>query len=139
MKKITLLCLLFVFITACNSSKSSTEALYDTQWELEYLSGPKIAFQALFPDKKPHITFNKETQQVQGNNGCNGYSASVTVDGNSISFGEAGPSTLMYCGEGETHFKNAIKKVNAYKIDEEGKLHLLLDDVTMMRFKKGTP
>ncbi|MGG5488364.1 META domain-containing protein [Meridianimaribacter sp. CL38] len=140
MKKLSFVLLLLVLVTACNSSKSSSEdALYNTQWELEHLSGPRIAFEGLFPDKKPQITFNKEDQKVTGNSGCNGYSASVTIDGNSISFGEPGPATMMYCGEGENHFKNIIKKVNAYTIDEEGKLHLLIDDVTMMRFKSVTP
>lgn len=140
MKKLSFVLLLLVLVTACNSSKSSSEdALYNTQWELEHLSGPRIAFEGLFPDKKPQITFNKEDRKVTGNSGCNGYSASVTIDGNSISFGEPGPATMMYCGEGENHFKNIIKKVNAYTIDEEGKLHLLIDDVTMMRFKSVTP
>jgi heat shock protein HslJ len=140
MKKIVVLSLLVIAVISCNSSKSSSEdALYNTQWELEHLSGPRIAFEGLFPDKKPQITFNEEDQKVTGNSGCNGYSASVTIDGNSISFGEPGPATMMYCGEGENHFKNIIKKVNAYTIDEEGKLHLLIDDVTMMRFKSVTP
>ncbi|WP_417291146.1 META domain-containing protein [Corallibacter sp.] len=140
MKKIVVLSLLVIAVISCNSSKSSNEdALYNTQWELEYLSGPKIAFKALFPTKKPEITFNKDTKKVTGNSGCNGYSASVTIDGNSISFGEPGPTTMMFCGDGENQFKNIIKKVNTYKVDEEGKLHLLLDDVTMMRFKSVTP
>ncbi|WP_418511715.1 META domain-containing protein [Corallibacter sp.] len=140
MKKIVVLSLLVIAVISCNSSKSSSEdVLYNTQWELEHLSGPRIAFEGLFPDKKPQITFNKDTKKVTGNSGCNGYSASVTIDGNSISFGEPGPTTMMFCGEGENHFKNIIKKVNAYTIDEEGKLHLLLDDVTMMRFKNVTP
>ena len=90
----------------------------------------------MFSDKKPQLEFNREEGIVTGNSGCNGYSAQFKVDGNTISFGEPGPSTLMYCGEGETFFRNTIKKVNRFKIDENGKLNLMLDDVPMMRFKK---
>ena len=112
-------------------------ALYSSTWELEYLSGPRIAFEGLYPDKKPQITFNKDTKKVVGNNGCNGYNADYTLNGNSIYFGEPGPSTLMYCGEGETFFLNTIKKINSYSIDKDGKLNLMMNEVTMMRFKKA--
>lgn len=129
--------ILSVLVVSCNNSKSS-EALYDTVWELEYLSGPKIAFEALFDAKTPQLEFNKETLQVVGNSGCNGFNAPFTTEGNTLSFGEPGPATLMYCGEGETFFKNTIKKINAFKIDEDGKLLLMQDDVMLMRFKKQT-
>ena len=131
---------LILFLASCSSTKNTTnENLYNTTWELEYLSGPRIAFDGLFPDKKPQITFNKTTQKVEGNNGCNGYAADYSLDGNNISFGEPGPTTMMYCGEGEKFFLNTIKKVNKYKIDEDGKLNLMIDEVPMMRFKKTTP
>lgn len=131
---------LILFFASCSSTKNTTnENLYNTTWELEYLSGPRIAFDGLFPDKKPQITFNKTTQKVEGNNGCNGYAADYSLDGNNISFGEPGPTTMMYCGEGEKFFLNTIKKVNKYKIDEDGKLNLMIDEVPMMRFKKTTP
>ncbi|MEJ2113709.1 MAG: META domain-containing protein, partial [Flavobacteriaceae bacterium] len=119
------------------SSKKESDALYSSAWELEYLTGPKIAFEALYPDKKPKITFNKDTNKAEGTNSCNGYSADFTLNGNAISFGEPGPTTMMYWGEGEQFFLNTIKKVNKYSIDDAGKLNLMLDDITMMRFKKA--
>ncbi len=122
---------------SCNSSKKQTSAaLYNTTWELEHISGPRIAFEGLFPNKKPQITFNKETQKAEGNNGCNGYSADFNLNGEAISFGEPGPTTMMYCGEGEQVFLNTIKKIKKYNVDAEGKLNLMIDDVPMMRFKK---
>lgn len=128
---------LILFFTSCSPTKNITnESLFNTAWELEYLSGPRIAFDGLYPDKKPQITFNQSSQKVEGNSSCNGYSADYTLDGNNISFGEPGPTTMMYCGEGEKFFLNTIKKVNKYKIDEDGQLNLLIDDVPMMRFKK---
>ena len=111
--------------------------LLGTAWELEYLSGPRIAFQGLFPDKKPQITFNPTAQKVEGNSGCNGYSADYTLNGDNLSVGEPGPTTMMYCGEGEKFFLNTIQKVNRYFIDEDGKLNLAINEVPMMRFKKA--
>lgn len=125
-------------ITACHTSKMATgENLYGPTWELEYLSGPRIAFEALFKEKKPQIVFDKTSMRAEGNDGCNGYSAPFTLNVRKISFGEPGPTTMMYCGEGEQFFLQTIKKIETYKIDHEGKLHLMMDDVTMMRFKKN--
>ena len=141
MKTIKTISLLFlaVFIASCTATKKNTnESLYNNTWELDYLSGPRIAFSGLYPDRKPKITFNETTHIVAGTDSCNGYSAEFTVTDDTISFGEPGPSTMMYCGEGEKFFLNTIKKINKYTIDSEGKLNLMIDDVTMMRFKKIT-
>ncbi|MDR7131439.1 heat shock protein HslJ [Algoriphagus sp. 4150] len=128
-----------LIICSCSSTKeTTTEGLFDTEWELEYISGPRIAFSGLYPDKKPKIKFNEATNKVEGNNSCNGYSADFTLNGAEISFGEPGPTTMMYCGEGESTFLNTMEKVNRYTVDDEGKLNLMIDDVPMMRFKKST-
>lgn len=126
----------FLFISCAVKNNLDSEKLYNTTWELEYISGPRIAFDGLYPDKKPKITFDKTTNKVSGNNSCNGYSADYTLNGSSITFGENGPSTMMFCGDGETVFMNMLKKINKYSFDKDGKLNLMIDDVTMMRFKK---
>ncbi|OUL60075.1 META domain-containing protein [Flavobacterium sp. AJR] len=136
--------LLFVSVltlsfNSCTTMKDTpkTADLYNTSWELEYISGPRIAFEGLYPDKKPFIKFDEATKQVSGNAGCNGYSAPYTLKGNTLTFGEQGPTTMMFCeGGGEQTFLQMIKKINAYSIDKDGKLNLLLGDVPMMRFKK---
>jgi heat shock protein HslJ len=129
--------ILTLIIGSCGSMKyTNSNKLYTGTWELDYISGPGIAFQELFPDKKPQIGFNEATGVVSGNSSCNGYTALYTLDGNSISFGEPGPTTMMYCGEGEKQFLNTMQKVNAYNIDAEGKLNLIMDDVPLLRFKK---
>jgi len=128
--------LLLLLFSACGSTKSTgTESLYGPLWELEFLSGPRIAFEGLFPDRKPQISFEKGIGEVIGNSGCNGYRAPFELNGQNIQFGEPGPSTLMYCGEGETHFRNIIRKVDGWRLTEDGKLELLLGDIPMMRFK----
>tara|TARA_R110000796_G_scaffold252631_3_gene389388 strand:- start:46316 stop:46741 length:426 start_codon:yes stop_codon:yes gene_type:complete len=128
--------LLLIFTSCTSTKKMASENLYNTTWELDYISGPRIAFTGLYPDKKPRITFNKSTQKVEGNNSCNGYSATYTLKDDTISFGEPGATTMMYCGEGEKIFLNTIKKVNKYEIDASNNLNLMIDDITMLRFKK---
>ena len=107
---------------------------YRVQWELEYLSGPRIAFEGLFPEKKPILAFSPEGMAT-GNRGCNGYSAPVEIDGNRIAFGEPGPTTLMYCGPGENMFREMLGKIDGWQVDADGKLNLLLGDIPMMRFR----
>ncbi|GAA4300612.1 hypothetical protein GCM10023163_22690 [Aestuariibaculum suncheonense] len=125
---------------SCKTTQSTSEALFNTQWELEYVTGPRIAFEALYPNKKPHITFNKDEGKVFGNNGCNGYSAGYTLEGLKMSFGEPGPTTLMFCeGGGEAVFLKTMKKIDAYSFDADGKLNLMMGNLSMMRFKKVTP
>ena len=129
---------LFAFVlSACAIPKKNTHSdLFGSTWQLNYISGPRIAFGGLYPDKKPQISFNNETNKVEGSNSCNGYSADYRITGQNISFGEPGMSTMMYCGEGESVFLNTIKKINKYQIDSSGNLVLLIDDVAMMRFTK---
>ncbi len=125
-----------ILFSACSSSKNiDKQLLTGHTWELEYLAGPKITFDSLFPVKSPQLTFETDSLLVTGNDGCNGYTSPFTLKGKNISFGEPGPSTLMYCGEGEAIFRETIKKIDAYKIDGE-KLVLLTGDMPMMRFHK---
>ncbi|WP_125722391.1 META domain-containing protein [Flavobacterium ustbae] len=141
MKKYTLavLSILALFFASCKASKSAGNAddLFGTTWELEYISGPRIAFEGLYPNKKPQITFDQKEKQVYGNNGCNGYRAPYTLNSNLLTFGEPGPATLMFCdGGGEQQFLQQMKKITSYEIDKDGKLNLIQGDVPMMRFKK---
>ncbi|WP_310379435.1 META domain-containing protein [Flavobacterium sp.] len=130
--------ILAFLISACATTKiTKTDDLSGITWELDYISGSRIAFEGLYPDKKPRITFDSATNQVSGTASCNGYSAKYTLNGNLISFGEPGITTMMFCeGGGENAFLQTIKKVNNYAIDKENKLNLMVDGVAMMRFKK---
>ncbi len=139
MKKLSFLFAVILLITVSCAKKDTAEQLYGIAWELEYISGPRIAFEGLFPDQKPQLTFDKESKKVMGNDGCNGFSAELILEAeNGLSFGKQGPSTLKYCGQGEQVFLKTIKKINAYSFDENGKLNLLMDELPMMRFKKVT-
>jgi len=139
MKRSSILCSLILILTlSCNPKSDDSTELFGSTWELEYISGPRIAFDGLFPNKKPQISFDQESGKVLGNDSCNGYSADYTMDGTTISFGEPGPTTMMFCGGGERQFLNIMQKIDGFAL-EEGKLNLLIGEVPMMRFTKVEP
>lgn len=126
-----------LIVTSCaTSKKSSSSNLQNTLWELEYLSGSEQDLKTLFPVKYPSITLHESSKKAEGTDGCNGYISDFSVTENGISFGEPGPATLMYCGEGESLFRKAMKKTNKYAIDSSGKLIFMTDEIPVMRFKK---
>lgn len=127
---------LLIVASCATLKKSSTSNLQNTLWELEYLSGSDQDLKTLFPVKHPSITLHESSKKAEGTDGCNGYISDFTVSENSISFGEPGPATLMYCGEGEGLFRKAMKKTNKYALDASGKLVFMTDDMPLMRFKK---
>lgn len=143
MKK-SILCLIILFGTlfsSCSSTKNvSQKELYNTTWELDFITGSRIEFEGLYPEKKPQITFVEKTNTAQGTNSCNGYSAKYTLDGNKISFSEPGPTTMMYCeGDGDIAFLKMMQKVESFSFDADKKLNLIAHGIPVMRFKKVTP
>lgn len=105
------------------------------KWELNYITGPKIAFDALYPEKKPTITFNFSAKEIMGNTSCNGFSSKYSINGNQIYFAE-GIRTMMFCaGGGEETFLNMLKKVNRYSLADNA-LTFMMDDIAVMRFVK---
>jgi heat shock protein HslJ len=136
-KSALLICLFALISSSCSSNKIiDNDTLFNTTWELEFISEPGIPFNTLYPNKKPIITFDKITKKVSGNNSCNGYAADYTLVENSITFGEPGPTTMQFCGEGEKIFLDMMRKINKYSVDQNGKLNLMVDDVLKMRFKE---
>lgn len=136
----TLLFGLFLFSSCCTKKviddKKTQTSYFDTTWELEYISGTKIAFEGLYPEVKPTLILNEKEMTYGGNSSCNAYTGSFTFNNNILQFGET-TRTMRYCdGGGEEAFFGMLKKVSKPVIDSDGKLLLLLDDVPMMRFKK---
>lgn len=121
-----------------NEMKSDTKiAFYDVTWELEYITGPRITFEGLYPEEKPTLIFTENESRFGGNSSCNAYGGNFTKKENSIHFGDA-IKTMRFCeGGGEETFLNMLGKINKFNLDNNGKLILLKDDVPMMRFKKA--
>ncbi|MCI4442217.1 MAG: copper resistance protein NlpE N-terminal domain-containing protein [Lentimicrobium sp.] len=145
MKKIILTlsisCLIFI---ACNSTQSAAKATTSLEgtWKLNYITGPRIAFEGLYPNKKPSIAFNLKENKVSGNNSCNQYFGQLNYEGNKISFKDAKMGmTMMACpGEGENVFMKTLEKIDSYSISDDGKtLNFIMGDIAMMRFEKVLP
>lgn len=142
--KIIVLSFMLLLALSCGSSnraesfpiQKESNVLYDKTWQLEYVAGINMNADEMFPDKKPELTFDSIGNMVRGNAGCNGYSATFTKNGDEISFSDPGPSTLMYCGDGEPEFLKIMKQINQYSVDGDGKLNLMVDDIPAMRFHK---
>jgi heat shock protein HslJ len=132
------LCIVF---TACNSSRSvlKTTVTLKGTWQLNFITGPRIAFDGLYPDKKPTITFDLAANKVFGNNSCNQYFGTLQIDGNKINFKDAKMGmTMMACpGIGETTYMKTLEQIDSYSISEDGKtLNFIMGDIAMMRFEK---
>jgi heat shock protein HslJ len=138
--KISTLVIVIIFVTSCNVFKCKKDiSKLEGSWELNYISGPKIAFDGLYPDKKPTISFNITENQFSGNNSCNSYSGKLLTEGKKIDFTRPIAVTKMMCGDGqgEQTFMSTLEKINTYSISDEGKtLNFMSGDVTMMRFTK---
>ena len=135
---LTIICLAFI---SCNAGKTITDktASLDGTWELNYITGPRIAFNGLFPNKKPTIVFDLKENRVSGNASCNSYSGKLNVDGNKISFKDPIAMTKMMCMDiqGEDVYMSTLEKIDSYSISEDGKtLNFIMGDIAMMRFEK---
>jgi heat shock protein HslJ len=135
---LTFFCAIF---TSCNSTKTpiKTANTLEGTWELNYITGPRIAFDGLYPDKKPTIIFYLKENKLFGNNSCNQYFGALLIDGNKINFKDAKMgSTMMACqGSGEATYMKTLEKIDSYSISEDGKtLNFIMGDIAMMRFVK---
>ena len=148
-KEFLILVCMALFAVSCNSTKSSTTDDMATAkennvsdlegiWELDYLSGTKVAFENLYADKKPFLSFNIKDSRASGNSSCNSFTGNVSISKNYLRFDDAMAMTKMFCpGDGESSFMEALKKVNSYSVSEEGKtLNLIMGDIAIMRFHK---
>lgn len=107
-------------------------------WELNYITGSRIAFDGLYPNKKPTITFDVVNNVVSGNTSCNNFNGKLIVEGNKIDFTIPLAMTKMMCqdGKGENVFLGTLKKVNTYSISNGTSLNFIQDDISVLRFSK---
>jgi heat shock protein HslJ len=139
MKKASLLILIICMcLTSCTTAKSTmTTASLEGSWQLNYITGPRIAFDGLYPNKKPTIAFDLKENKVTGNNSCNQYFGALMVDGATINFKDAKMGmTMMACqGNGDSVYMDTLNKIESYTITDDGKtLNFLIGNVVMMRF-----
>lgn len=132
---------LVLTLTACQATKNTTKSPNSLhgEWVLTYISGPRIAFEGLYPDQKPTINFDLSSKKVFGQNSCNNYSGTLILDGNSIDFKKSKMiATMMACpGNGDSVYMSMLEKVDSYAISTDGKqLQMFGNKVLLMRFDK---
>jgi len=133
--------ILFFLFTACSTGQKSASgpdlSTLQGTWQLNYITGPRIAFEGLYPNRRPTLSFDAKRKKIAGNTGCNSFSGPLTAEGKKISFAEPMAMTKMACpGEGETVFLETLKKINGYDVTAGYTLTLLMGEVAMMRFTK---
>ncbi|HRD57793.1 MAG TPA: META domain-containing protein [Ferruginibacter sp.] len=112
----------------------ATQTLNGT-WELDYISGARIAFEGLYPDKKPTITFNLPETKATGNGSCNNFNVAFTMHGNNIKFNMPAATRMACPGNGEASFFETLQKISSYSVSNNT-LNLIMGDIAMMRFQK---
>lgn len=104
-------------------------------WELDYISGAKIAFDGLYPTKKPVIAFSLPDNKATGNSSCNNFNVVFSLNGSNIKFNDP-TATLMACpGMGESAFFKTLKTITKYSITGDT-LNLIMGDIAVMRFHR---
>lgn len=142
-KNVFILFVLSTILISCSVFKcKKTEAVskLEGNWELNYITGPRIAFDGLYPNKKPTINFNTKENQVSGNNSCNSFTGKLIVNGNKLDLTGPMATTKMMCmdnGQGDRVFMSTLQKITSYDVTDDGKtLNLISGDIAMMRFSK---
>lgn len=135
---IIVICILFVSCNSTQSTMKNTTSL-EGKWELNYITGPRIAFDGLFPNKKPTIIFDLKENRVSGNNSCNSYTGVLKMDGSKINFKDPMDVTRMMCMDvqGETTYMKTLQMVDSFNISEDGKtLFFNREGNMILRFDK---
>lgn len=115
---------LAIFAGETPGTKSSV--MLNGVWELEYITGPKIAFDSLYPGEKPFLTLDVATAKATGNSSCNSFNTTFKLTGNALTF-DYPASTRMACpGNGEAVFFNALAMSNNYRFEND-----------LLEFRKG--
>ncbi|MEM0575635.1 META domain-containing protein [Flavobacterium polysaccharolyticum] len=142
MKKVNLIVIFIALtLTACHATKNTTKSSNSLQgeWVLTYISGPRIAFEGLYPNQKPTINFDVTFKKVFGKNSCNNYSGMLNLDGSKISFKDSKMAvTMMACpGNGDSVYMDMLEKVDSFTISADGKeLIMTRNGVRLLRFEK---
>jgi|SRR5690606_36972273 len=131
---------LVIALSSCSALQTQSPARSDYQglsgtWVLTYITGPRIAFDGLYPGQKPTMIFDLEKNHLSGNTSCNSYGSEIVLDKDKIKI-EKPYSTMMACeGNGESTYINTLLKVESFKVQGDT-LRFYMDEIEMMRFVK---
>lgn len=142
MKHVFLLLVVFVALfSSCRVFKKHKHVdpslQLEGEWIMNFISGPRIAFDGLYPEKKPEIRFDLAEHRMSGFSGCNNFSGSFNVNNYVISFPNEIAMTRMICPnmQGESTFMDILKSIDNWSV-QGNVLQLNAGPVTMMRFER---
>lgn len=116
------------------SFHQQTAALPQGKWELTYITGLRIAFEGLYPQQKPNISF--QNMNVNGHTSCNPFSTVFTISGTNIKIEAPKAMTMRFCeGQGESQFLSILQKADSFQLNGNF-LSLYKGDVELLKFKK---
>lgn len=126
--KIFISILTFLSLMTCGNNQDRN--LITSNWEVIEL-GPLREF-----EKAPNMQIDIEKNRVNGYSGCNQFFSDLTVESNSILFGNVG-STRMMCQDMtvEDAFFAAVGKIATYKFEDENLILLSEDKEELMTLK----
>ncbi|MFD1630625.1 META domain-containing protein [Pseudopedobacter beijingensis] len=144
MKKIIIMSViaLSAVLTSCSnklkelSNGSKIDPKIEGEWELTYITGPRITFDGLYPNRKPALNFNLKDAKISGNTSCNSLTGEIKADGQKIDFKKGLATTKMFCeGTGEYTFLKMLDQVETYTI-KDNVLSFSSSLGEIMKFKK---
>lgn len=116
-----------------------TVSVLSGKWRLNYVTGPRISFEGLYPNNKPTLILDSSKLQASGNTGCNNFTGAIAIVGDSIHF-KGIATTMANCtdgGQGETVFLGMLDKVSHYRVAKDT-LWFRFKKITAMRFVRDT-
>jgi putative lipoprotein len=107
--------------TVATTEPTPAEELVGSPWIVTSING-----QGVVPAAPPTMAFGADGK-ISGTGGCNQYSAPYETTGGTIAIGDIS-STLMLCegaaGTQESVFLTALRGATAWRLDDDGALHL---------------
>ena len=145
MLKLTILATLFsaTLLSSCSSPEKATAMLspdiLNGTWTLVEYPELQSSLDALYPMKKPNITFDVAGLKINGSTGCNSFNGPFKISQATIDFSAPLGITRMMCpGEGESTFIRNLQKANGWTV-RDNTLRLMAGDLVIMKLDKSTP
>ena len=130
----------WVGITGCGQPKTADMTTVQAPsplngtWVVKDAYTPGKTFDGLFP-ARPVVTLDLDKGLISGMSGCNQFMGKVSVNGQAISLPSDLAVTQRACVqgmEGEALFLDLLRKVNHWTMYNDGQLHLLINDMTVL-------
>lgn len=118
--------LVSVWLINRGGGETVADPLAGTQWQVRSFYNPAEVGGMASPVGGTQVTAQFADGQVAGSAGCNNYTAGYTVDGDSLTIGQAAV-TMMFCDglmDQEQAFLAAMQSSSSFKLETE-QLHIL--------------